>query len=73
MERLAEILEERQPSDNVPDVMNSEDPKLAGYRMGLGLRRPSQRAMLSQIFGEPENEEERALQRYFRIKKEPLE
>ena len=74
LEELRDILEQRDANvrSAVPDISNSEEPHIAGVRLGLGVRKPSQKMLLSQIFGTPDNPEESALQKYFRIRREQI-
>lgn len=62
---------EEELADLIPGV-NPRNEDIAGYRLGLGIRKPSQRLLLQQIFGKPDSDEEQALQQYFRIKRERI-
>lgn len=74
IDELNEILQRKrlELSTLIPDLVEKPDADIAGYRLGLGIRRPQQRQLLKQIFGEPDSPEESALQQYFRIRRERI-
>jgi hypothetical protein len=74
IDELNEILGRRRQelTELIPDLVPKPDAEIAGYRLGLGIRKPTQRNLLQQIFGAPDSPEESALQQYFRIRREQI-